>query len=370
MFNGCTCSRQQVIPKDELDCNDHGCRSLSNIYDHYAESMYNVLGRSTCHHGRVNGKIRVAFWSTIAVEAPAPLYYLGGVSSTVRNLQCADSEQPNMRDMYHGDDIWGSVVECTNGPELSGLRDESANVIVSPHTILLVRSDGKVYLIVEETSTNPSFLYSVWTAGETNGGFTELHHEFHIAATTRLVQAVMTAVVHGEASGRYSFELVRMWSERGHSWGSDLTSARPFGEHHTNDYIKIENLETVTCGLESNADSLLCLAYLVSLAFVGMMMSLWLRSSVGVDVYDRDELFRAIFLSGGNTDRTPSSGIRVFVRKENTGNVSIIVSDKNNAQPVRALLCWNRAGNQVKDVESGSIEGVCFTGCVSPAELP
>lgn len=327
-----------MIPKADFDCEESGSRSLSNVHDSYADSMYNVLGNGTCHHGPVNGKIRVASWSSVAHEAPAKLYYLGGDNTTVGMVQCADTEQHIMREMYRGGDIWGNVVECTNGPELFNVRDGSTDVILPPSAILLTRSDGKVYIIVEETIMHPSFMYSVWTTGRTYGSSTELHHEFHIAATTRIVQAVVTAVVHGKASGQYSFELVRMWSECGHSWGNNRTGARPFGEHHTNDFVKIENLETIACGLESNADSLLCLAYLTLLTVVGLTMSLCLRSSVGMDVYDRDELFRAVAFSGVNTDNNSSSGIRVFVRKEDTGNVSITVTDRNNTQTVHPRI--------------------------------
>lgn len=218
-----------MIPTADFDCEDKGCRTLSNVYDSYAESMYDVFGSSTCGHGPVKGKIRVASWSSVPEEAPAPLYYMGGISPTVKGIQCIDNTQPSIMDMYHGDDVWGSVVECMNGPEQSGVRGESAatNAIVSPPTILLTRSsDNKVYLIVEETSINPSFLYSVWTAGRTYDGNTELHHEFHFAATTRLVEAIVTAVVHGEKIGQYAFETLRRASHKRSSKGRDLGDHR------------------------------------------------------------------------------------------------------------------------------------------------
>lgn len=350
--------RTQVIPKADFECEEKGCRTLSNVYDSYAESMYDVLGSSTCGHGPVKGKIRVASWSSVPEEAPALLYYMGGVLPTVNDVQCVDNTQPSMMEMYHGGDLWGSVVECMNGPELSRVRDESAdNAIVSPATILLTRSsDKKVYLIVEETSINPSFLYSVWTAGRAYDGYTELHHEFHIAATTRLVEAVVTAVVHGEESGQYAFEMVRMWSECGEQCDNDLRRARPFGEHHTNIPVRVEILETIECGLESNADAFVCLLYIISLAAVGIATSLWLRCSTGIDVYDRDELLRAVSTPGGNNLATTSSGIRMFVQKEDTGNLSVVIRDKTNDQPVHPRIVRMGVVNLEEDVESGRIE--------------
>lgn len=348
-----------MIPKADFDCEDKGCRTLSNVYDSYAESMYDVFGSSTCGHGPVKGKIRVASWSSVPEEAPAPLYYMGGISPTVKGIQCIDNTQPSIMDMYHGDDVWGSVVECMNGPEQSGVRGESAatNAIVSPPTILLTRSsDNKVYLIVEETSINPSFLYSVWTAGRTYDGNTELHHEFHFAATTRLVETIVTAVVHGEKIGQYAFELVRMWSECGERCQNDLRRARPFGEHHTNDPVRVETLETIECGLESNVDAFVCLLYLLSLAAVGIAMSLWLRCSTGIDVYDRDELLRALSTPGVNNLTTTSSGIRMFVQKEDTGNLSVVIRDKTNDQPAHPRIVRTGVGNLEEDVESGRIE--------------
>lgn len=347
-----------MIPKEDFDCEEKGCRSLSNVYDGYAESMYNVLGNNTCSPGPVNGKIRVASWSPIAEDAPSPLFYLGGVETSVKDVQCTDSTQPRALEMYHGDDAWGTVVECTNGPELSSVRQEFASAIVTPPTLLLTRSDGKIYLIVEEMGNNPSFLYSVWVAGATNGGATELHHEFHIASTSRLVQAVVTGIVHGKADGQYVFELVRMWSECGERCDKEVVSARPFGEYHINDNVRIENLETIECGLESNADALVCLVFVVSVAVVGVTLSLCFRRRAGMDVYDWHELLRAVSLTGVNTDTTPSSDIRIFVRKDATGKVGVVVQDKTSSQTVQPRILQTGEDNLGNAVESGHIEHV------------
>lgn len=107
----------KVVPKSDFDCEDRGCNSLSNVFDDYAESMYNVLASSTCHSGYVNGKIAVAFWSTTAETAPTRLYYARGVTTSVKNLQCAGERQPYPMSMYHGQDEWGSVVDCKKRPE-------------------------------------------------------------------------------------------------------------------------------------------------------------------------------------------------------------------------------------------------------------
>ena len=328
----------QVIPKEDFDCEERGCNTLSNIHDEYAESMYNLRATGACHAGYVSGTSRVALWSTTAEKAPSLLYYLRGDRPAVNSTKCAEETQPTQMKVYHGDDLWGSVAECTNGPELSSVRQEDDLPTVSRPTVLMTRSDGKVFVVVEETSYYPSFLYSVWTASEMLDRSIQMEHEFHIAASTRLVHAIITGIVHGEVSGKYCFKLVRMWSECGNRCGRTLSPATPFGEHVTSDTVKIENIETIGCGVESNVDTFLCIGCLLALTVVGAAWSLCRRFKGGMDVYNRDELFRAVSSSGGKAGNTPPSAIRVFVRKDHTGNVNVVITDRSNRQVIHPRI--------------------------------
>ena len=65
----------------------------------------------------------------------------------------------------------------------------------------------------------------------------------------------------------------------------------------------------------------------MALALVGMAWSLWLRSSVKMDIYDRDELIRAVALADSSYDTDHASKMRIFVRKEEGGKLRVVISD-------------------------------------------
>ena len=149
-----------------------------------------------------------------------------------------------------------------------------------------------------------------------------------------------------------------MWSECGEGCAKELTRARPFGEHLNNDSVKIQNLETIEYESISNADAFVCLACLIVVSVVGITMSLCLRRSVYMDIYDRDELIRAGYLPGAPIASAPTSAIQVFLHKDGTGNVNVVVSDRSNAQIVDERIRRKGSGTLMAAVEPSPIAGV------------
>ena len=238
-------------------------------------------------------------------------------------------------DVYHGGVLWGIASECDNDPRLaSDLLSRNERKRVAPPTIIMKRSDGAVFLIVEETSHSLSFLYSVWAVRTDDGNATELQHEFHIAATMRLAEAVITGIVQGEPSGGSCFGLLRKYSENGelHDSACDAERAVPFGErpcrHRT---ANIQDTEIIPGGLTIAAIGLPCFACLAVLTSIGVTWSVCSYSNVGVDVYDRDELVRAVSISGAATGDTSPASIRVLVRREDEGNINVEVSNESSS---------------------------------------
>ena len=347
---------RQVKPKADFIDNENWKNDF-NMDDDRALSMYDVSETKTCRNGRVKGTIRVAFWSKDAKNAPAELYYNRKDKATVKDLQCAEPQDGKSISMHVGNDRdrWGTVLPCDYGPTLymtGGDNDTGA-----PPTLILNRSDGDTFLIVEESSNYPSFLYSVWKNETQHHDVIELTHVFYIGATVRLAEAVVTAIVHGKTSGRECFMLVRENSDNDNQnengeEGDTSSSPRatPFGEDPTNDLVEIEDLETLECGLKLDLKALICLVYLTFLTTAGITWSFCLRSSIGMNVYDRDELIRAVSMSVA-AERSPTpSAIRIFVRKEDSGRLSVVISDTGDAENGCRRI-FRRGGQVVEAVE-------------------
>lgn len=308
-------------------------RDLPNMLEDGAKSRY-YMKSNTGYEGPVNGAIKVAYWYTEASRTPSQFYYIGGMNPTVKNLECTDNESPDVKNVYHGDETrWGSVYECVRGPSLtSDLLAQYERKTIPPPTIVMTKSDGKVFVVVEESSSYPSFMYSVWTVGSVDGASTELQHEFHIAATMRLAEAVVTTIVHGEITGGGCFGLLRKFSET-LQFGEDVfLRASPFGEHPTGDIVQIQEFEHIEVGLVISANALGCFVCLMVLTVIGIMWLFVLGSSVGMDVYDRDELIRAVSMSGTTGGCTLPSAMRIFVRKEDSGEIKVVIKDSRGAR--------------------------------------
>ena len=344
------CALCQVKSRDELGY-DGNWMNLPNLNKEQAKSRYYVESRK--FSGNVSGDIVVAYWRN---KSDDTLFYYNGddIATTLTNLYCTDGDgHQDVKNVHNGgnETAWGSVYSCDKGPSmtnnLTGLPVTKSD---PPPTIVMI-GESKVFLVVEESSTSPSFLYSVWVVGNQSAFSTELNHVFHIAATMRLAEAVVTGIVHGETSGGGCFGLLRSFSERRVPYNSTVRRALPFGECPNGDSTaKIEDTETIVYGLKIGIEALLCIVWVMLLTSIGVAWSICLRSSIGMDIYDRDELIRAVSLQGVAPGGTPSSEIRMFVRREDTGNISVVISDTGKAHGTCARL-FRKGGNVVKDIE-------------------
>lgn len=318
------------------------------MFEGRAESRY-TLEKGNRH---INGGIVVAYWHSEPDERL--FYYTGETTTTVEGLTCTDDGNTHPRDVYHGDVKWGITFSCEQGPSLtSNGQNRRENQHVAPPTIFMNRlGDQKIFLIVEESSSYPSFMYSVWSASTNHGDSTELQHEFHIAATMRLAEAVVTGIVHGETTGGGCFGLLRQYSYRFSSYDKDAVRAFPFGESPGGDSSgNIQDLETIEYGLQMDTKALVCFVSLVLLTLIGVAWSFCLRSSARMDVYDRDQIIRAVCFHGVALEGTPPPDIRIFVRKEDTGNVRVVISDTE--KPHAACVQFvRRRGTVIERVES------------------
>lgn len=329
---------------------------LPNVGNESAQSRYFM--NSTDYEGFINGQISVAFWNTDPAVIPNQFYYLDGITPMVEALECTGDGNSETVDVYLGDTTtvrWGTVLKCEQGPSLTQtLLDQHGDKTVSPPTIIMSSDKGEVFLIVEESSSYPSFLYSIWSVGSPDDTPTELEHKFHIAATMRLAEAVVTGIVHGEISGEISggacFGLLRKFSQSQKPYGSVADRASPFGEHPAGDSVEIQQLEKIEVGLEIGVNALVCFICIMLLTSIGIAWSFCLRSSIGMDVYDRDELIRAVSISGATAGDTSHSEMRIFVRKEDTGDMRVVVNDTGDAQSGCARIL-RKGGTVVEDTD-------------------
>lgn len=295
-----------------------------NVKETHANSRYYIVKDAKNYLGEskndqfINGDILVARWSTEAGARPTLFYDTNG--ATVDGIECS-GETLKSAAVFLGVNEWGTALDCERGPRPTGKSS-------SPPAIILADSEtGVVHVVVEESSSYPSFLYSVWTALSADS--VDLAYSFHLESTVRLAEAVVTGIVNGETSGGGCFGLLRMFSETRQPYEDDLERASPFGEHPTGDTVEIQDLETIEAGVEINMNALLCLVWVMALVAVGIAWSICLKSSIGLDVYDRDELLRAVSLQGqASKDPTVKhSAIRIFVRREDSGNMTVFIND-------------------------------------------
>ena len=294
-----------------------------NIHETHANSRYYIVKDANVYIGKnkdgqyKDGNILVAAWST--ADRPSLDLFYDTMGTTVDGLECS-GETLKRADVYLGLDKWGTALDCETGPEPSGGAS-------SPPAIILTESEtGDVYVVVEESSSYPSFLYSVWKAP---GGAVEMEYSFHLASTVRLAEAVVTGIVNGETDGGGCFAMLRLFSETREPYEETLQRASPFGEHPTGDTVQLQDLETIGAGVKINMNALLCLVWVLALTAVGIAWSICLKSSIGLDVYDRDELLRAVSLQGkASQDPTKKhGGIRIFVRRQDAGNIMVFIND-------------------------------------------
>lgn len=316
----------QVLTNIEINADyDGDWRNLGdlNVGESNANSRYYIVKDTNSYLGadkkgsRINGNILVADWSKAQNDRPN-LYY--DTNSTVDSLNCSGETLKDAA-VFHGDVEWGSARDCEAGPATS-------NAGSAPPAIVLTNADTReVHIIVEESSSYPTFLYSVWKADSTDSN--QIEYSFHIASNIRLVEAVVTGIVHGEADGAGCFWLLRAFSETLLPYEDGRERASPFGERPSGDTVQVEDLENLEAGVEINMNALLCLIWVMTFTAVGVAWSMCLRSSIGLDVYDRDELFRAVSLQGkaANDPTGDHPAIRIFVRREDNGSMKVFIND-------------------------------------------
>eukprot|EP00752_Nemacystus_decipiens_P017710 g15878.t1 len=320
---------------------------LDNMFDNQAKSMYYIKGYreyawSTKVDTFVNGEIVVASWD----PAKKPKLFYGSASPvTVDSITCSGTGDPLVEAAVNRDSMkWGSVLECGEGPRVTTQSEAS-----QPAIILTDSSMGAVHVIVEEVGTHPSFLYSVWRADDANS--VELEYTFHISSTVRLAEAVMTGIVHGYTDGGSCFGLLRAFSrgddtvDTSISYPSDrFERAKPFGEKPEDGIVEsLQEVETLEAGVLLDANALVASATLGLLSLVGIVWSMCLKSSVEMDVYDRDELLRVVSQQAQGEENDPSKRekMRIYVQKERGGgelNVVISESDDDHNGCMRFLL--------------------------------
>ncbi|CAM9218029.1 unnamed protein product [Pylaiella littoralis] len=225
--------------KEDYDGNWRGLGHL-NIREANANSRYYIVKDTNSYLGGdmkdsyINGKILVASWSTAVEDRPNLYYDINGVNP--ESLECS-GETLKRAAVYHGAIEWGSALDCEAGPKPS-------NRMSAPPAIVLSNAEtGEVYIIVEESSSYPTFLYSVWKAGSADS--VEIESSFHIA------EAVVTGIVHGETEGGGCFGLLQAFSETLEPYDDGRDLASPFGERPTGDTVQVQDLENLEVGVKS-----------------------------------------------------------------------------------------------------------------------
>ncbi|CAM9867078.1 unnamed protein product [Ectocarpus sp. 6 AP-2014] len=296
-----------------------------NVEDTHANSRYYIVKDTREYLGKtakdtfINGEILVASWD----DKPSLFYDTNGAN--VDSLECS-GETLKDAEVYLGTNLWGNALDCERGPR-------PTNSTTSPPAVVLTNGEsGRVSVIVEESSSYPTFLYSVWTAEGSDS--VELAYLFHVHSTVRLVEAVITGIVHGETEGGACFGLLRVFSETRVEYEDGLDRASPFGEIPTGDTVLVQDLETIEAGVEINMNALVCLLWVMASTAVCVVWLICLRNSIGMDVYDRDELLRAVSLQG-HASRDPAAehpAIRIFVRREDSGNITVFINDSHDKE--------------------------------------
>ncbi|CAM9958330.1 unnamed protein product, partial [Ectocarpus fasciculatus] len=362
----------QVLNWDELNrehrkYNGSWWLDLPNVSETEAKSLYYVenykkFAWSDGIEKDISGDIVVADWDPSKAPSldlsfggnySAESYDEGTATAVVEAVNCSSGDllkdAPVYRKVNNKQEEWGHAVECEAGPRLAGGREQT-----QPAIILTQHGTNETHVIIEETTTFLNFLYSVW---KTEGESVTLTYTFHIASTVRLAEAVVTGIVLGESSGGGCFGMLRAFSQGpeqpGNDYNSTMVKALPFGENPQSGIVQsLTDVETIDGGIDVNRAAMSCLVCVLSLTVVGIVWAVYLGRSTVMDVYNRDELIRAVSLQGQGraTDLAAEhSKIRIFVRREDNGSISVAISDVGKAEPGGWRRFWRR-DNQVVEI--------------------
>eukprot|EP00752_Nemacystus_decipiens_P018685 g16749.t1 len=299
--------------------------------DGYATSVYRI-GDSLVMGSRV-----LASWSTVPGNSPSKLFYDdGGEPAIVQGLVCSAGATSHTVFLSGGEDgqqveEWGTATDCDAGPA-------PLNVTVNelPPVIILSGSNNDLHMIVEEDSSYPSFLYSVWRPVFMGGGTNasepaELHHVFYVSSTTRLAEAIVSGVVNGIMSGGGCVDLLSQFSVVNTTYDlRGMSRVAPFGEYPSFASVEsIDHVEEIVAGVKVSDVGLVCgliLMVVTGASFVGCIGSL--KSRADMDVFDRDAVIRAVALpNGGQEADITSPALKIYVRQSDEAQFGMVVSD-------------------------------------------
>lgn len=280
----------------------------------------------------VRGKTIFATWSTEFAHAEPHLFYNATEgSASVEAIACTvPLRTASVYVLPDGSGLsaeekWGVAMECENGPmPTTGVSTDGTN----PPAIIMASSGGEAhYVVVEEDSSYPSFMYSVWRAASA----VEIVHVFHIATNTRMVEAIVTGIANGIVSGGGCVDLLTQFSVSNKTYTiGNSTRVSPFGEHPDASSVEsLDQVEPIVGGVLVSNLGVACGLLIMVVTATAMVGGVCLRSRRSLDVYDRDEVIRAVSLPDG--DAVAANGkpkaVKLFVRRSDANGFSIIISD-------------------------------------------
>lgn len=299
----------QVLNLTQISGYDGELRNFPNIdygngkakSSYKMENLQHPIAEKNPENGVIYGEIVVASWpveSTDVEEVPDFSYKVVDDDDTVMvaGLGCSPEKTVSNASVTisdeNGEEEWGHVLECGQGPlQINHTTAQPAIILTKKST---ENSTPETHIIVEEAAQHPSFLYSVWTTNATvtaadNEDLVAIKHAFYIESTVRLAEAVVTGIVHGETGGGGCFSLLQAFSEREEKYNSTSIRASPFGETpmSSNKTVLLEEVETITYGIEIGMSSMVSSMWLLALTSIGLAWSFCLRKSIGMDVYNR-----------------------------------------------------------------------------------
>lgn len=299
--------------------------------DGYATSVYRI------GDDLVLGSSVFASWSTVPSKSPSALAYDDGdAPAVVEGAVCSGGATPHAVFLSGGEDHqeveeWGTATECDAGPALLNSTQERPPVI-------LLSGGNDLYMVVEEDSSYPSFLYSVWRAfflsgdGKNASDPAEMHHVFYVSSTTRLAEAIVSGVVNGITTGGGCVDLLSQYSEANTAYNllPGVSRAAPFGE--VPDFSSVESMdqvEEIVAGFNIGDVGVvagLVVIVVTGASFVGCLCSI--KSREGMDVFDRDAVIKAVALpNGGQEVDITSPTLKIYVRQSDDARLSVVVSD-------------------------------------------
>lgn len=297
-------------------------------------TLFNGQAKATYRVGDsiIRGDTLFASWSTDPANSPSDLFYDNDSGHpTVEKVDCS-TLSARSGEIHVGTDngqrqAWGVATECDYGPKL--INASSADE--SPPTIILNGADGNVYLVVEEESSYPSFLYSVWSPSETSHSIAaDLNHVFYVASTTRLVEAIVTGLASGIVSGGGCVNLLSEFSlvNRTYDFPVGRTRVSLFGEYPVSSFVDtLDQVEPIVAGVQVSNVGTGCALVLIGVTAVAFIGCLCYPARKPFDVYDRDTLIRTVALPTGEGSDGKPKALKIFVNLAENGRFRMVVSD-------------------------------------------